>query len=152
MNAIDDVSEADGSMPPSDCKESRLRLVRTHMTADGLAFRFFSDEYVHPNFPEVERDAAVHVRGCSRCRDWIRRVVPVEAFARAERMSHYCCSWMFATTDEGDIRLPKMEFTMFRGEDPCWCIEGKNAFASFCPWCGKRLPNHPFIEHEKGKA
>jgi hypothetical protein len=35
---------------------------------------------------------------------------------------------------------------MFRGEDPCWEIDGKNAFAVYCPWCGTKLPDGPFIK------
>jgi hypothetical protein len=31
-------------------------------------------------------------------------------------------------------------------EDPCWQIDGRNAFAVYCPWCGTKLPGAPFIE------
>jgi hypothetical protein len=56
---------------------------------------------------------------------------------------------MFCAVEEaGQRHEPKFEFTMYRGEDPCWMIDGKTTFASFCPWCGQRLPNRPFIEGE----
>jgi hypothetical protein len=33
---------------------------------------------------------------------------------------------------------------VFRNEDPCWQINGHDTFASYCPWCGTKLPDHPF--------
>jgi len=110
MLTINDVTEADGSALPDDCRESRLRLVRSHTTPDDVAFRFYSDEFTHPHFPEVESAAVAHVRGCSRCRQWIVRVLPADALARAERMSHYCCSRMFHACKGEDDRVPRMAF------------------------------------------
>jgi len=48
-----------------------------------------------------------------------------------------------AIEEPADIRI---SFEMFRGEDPCWKIEGKHTFASYCPWCGQKLPSKPFID------
>lgn len=145
---IDDITEADGSAPLEECKESRLRMVRTHMTPDGVAFRFYSDEYVHPHFPEIEGAAVAHIRACSHCRAWLDRVVPPDVLARAERMSHYCCSWMFQACEGEDERMPRLTFGLLRDDEPCWFIESKMAFARFCPWCGNPLPPHAFLAEE----
>lgn len=59
-----------------------------------------------------------------------------------QRMAKYCCPEMyFAATDEN--AKTKFSFHVFRGE-PCWDIGGDICFASYCPWCGKRLPDRPF--------
>jgi hypothetical protein len=53
---------------------------------------------------------------------------------------------MFVAVEEADSRdKNKITFELFRGEDPCWMIDGRRSFISFCPWCGKKLPDHPFI-------
>jgi hypothetical protein len=59
-----------------------------------------------------------------------------------ERAEKYCCAQMQGAVDGDDGT--KFSFEMFRNEDPCWCINDDYAFARFCPWCGKELPDGSF--------
>jgi hypothetical protein len=53
---------------------------------------------------------------------------------------------MYCAVEEHEERgTPRFSFFLFRDEDPCWQIDGQNAFAVYCPWCGRKLPNAPFI-------
>ena len=146
MSETEDISELDGGQPPAECRESRLRMLRTHRLPEGLAFRYFSDEFTAPNFPEVEQAAVDHVRACPSCRSWTRRVVPEDVFRRAERRKHYCCMWMFHACDGADQRIARFEWVMERDGESFWSIEGKWGPAQFCPWCGKALPSGPFVQ------
>lgn len=38
----------------------------------------------------------------------------------------------------------RFSFDLFRGEAPGWLVNETLAWVHFCPWCGQRLPNHPF--------
>jgi hypothetical protein len=54
---------------------------------------------------------------------------------------------MFVATEEYKERgKTRISFELFRGEDPCWLIDGNRAFITYCPWCGKKLPDKPFID------
>jgi hypothetical protein len=53
---------------------------------------------------------------------------------------------MFVAVEEPKNKKSKITFYMFRGEDPCWQIEGVMTFISYCPWCGKKMPEKPFIK------
>lgn len=130
-----------------ECAESRRRIVRCHPTEEAIAIRFYCDGYRHPNFPEVEDAAVSHVRGCAACVAWIRRILPQSALRRAKRMGDYCCTRLYFACEEGSI-VPRMRHGLVRGEEPCWYIEGKTAFAKFCPWCGTELPSQPFQEKQ----
>jgi hypothetical protein len=86
------------------------------------------------------------MRECPRCRAWVSTIVPETQYRRQARLARYCCAGMFCAVEEHDARAtPRFSFGLFRGEDPCWQIDGVNAFASYCPWCGAKLPSGPFI-------
>ena len=73
-------------------------------------------------------------------------VVPPETLRRQSRLIRYCCASMYVAIEEphgADIRI---SFEMYRGEDPCWKIDGKPTFAAYCPWCGQKLPSKPFVD------
>jgi len=55
---------------------------------------------------------------------------------------------MYVAIEEPDRADICVSFELFRGEDPCWKSDGKLTFASYCPWCGQKLPAGPFIEDE----
>lgn len=112
-----------------------------------IALKFFSDnEPVAEGDKETDRKVVEHVRKCPRCREWIHHIVPSQLLRRQSRLSRYCCGGMFVAFEEADGQSKnKITFEMFRGEDPCWMIDGKRTFASYCPWCGKKLPEKPFI-------
>jgi len=54
---------------------------------------------------------------------------------------------MFVAVEEWRERPThnRFSFELYRGEDPCWKIDEKLVFASYCPWCGRKLPNKPFL-------
>jgi hypothetical protein len=95
-----------------------------------------------------EEDHSIkHLRECPTCRAWVSTIVSEEHYRRQARLARYCCAGMFCAVEEYESRqTPRFSFLMFRGEDPCWQIDGKDAFAVYCPWCGTKLPNSPFIK------
>jgi hypothetical protein len=92
-----------------------------------------------------------HVASCAACRDWLDTRIPADIMRRQARLSRYCCAGMFVAVEEADAgRDVVMAFAMIRDE-PCWMIDGKQTYAAHCPWCGKVLPDRPFIEQEDGR-
>jgi hypothetical protein len=64
---------------------------------------------------------------------------------RQKRLTEYCCAGMFVAVENPEGHTTnRITFEMFRGEDPCWMIDGVQSFISYCPWCGKKLPDQPF--------
>jgi len=93
-------------------------------------------------FGDAAVDVAVaHVAECNACQSWLDELYPVRVQAR-EKLAKYCCAWMMdaVSNPEAEVRFA---FTLFRGEDPCWCINDNYVFANFCPWCGGKLPQRP---------
>ena len=149
MNMIS-LTDADGKDPLPICLGNRAWLTDYYMSPEMIALRFFSEEVpVNNKIKEDEQKVVNHIRQCPKCREWFHSIVPTNVLQRQHRLSKYCCAGMFTAVEESTIRAtPRFSFTMFRGEDPCWMIDGINAFASYCPWCGKRLPDKPFISEE----
>ena len=142
------LAEANGSDPLPICHGNRDWLVSRYKSEAMIALRYFSDdEPVSEGDRETDRKAFDHVRKCPKCREWIHRVIPDDILRRQRRLTRYCCAGMFVAVEEADDKATnRFTFEMFRGEDPCWLIDGIHAFASYCPWCGKKLPDKPFIE------
>jgi len=149
MRAIP-ISEPDGSEPLPICQAQREWLVSRYKSEAMLALKFFSnDEPVPEGDRQTDQKAIDHVRKCPKCRAWLHSVVPPDVFRRQSRLTRYCCAGMFVAVEEADeMTKNRVTFEMFRGEDPCWMIDGKRTFASYCPWCGKKLPDKPFIADE----
>ena len=140
--------DADGREALPLCRAQREWLVWRYRDEPMIALRFFSD-----GLPVAERDAAAgaraiqHVRQCPKCRAWFHRVVPDDILRRQSRLSRYCCASIFVAVEETDPgSAERVSFELFRGEDPCWKIGEVRSFLSFCPWCGKKPPDRPFIE------
>jgi hypothetical protein len=146
MNTIS-LSEADCSQALPICHAQREWLVTHYKLEAMIAFKFFSEELPVAECDSVTDSRATdHVRKCPKCREWFHRVIPKEVVRRQSRLSRYCCAGMFVAFEESNTRNKvRISFEMFRGEDPCWIIDGVRTFISFCPWCGKRLPGQPFI-------
>src|ERR1051326_7034767 len=145
MNTIA-ITEADGSEPLAICRAQREWLVARYPLETMLALKYYSDD-----LPVAERDSAMdakaidHLRKCPKCREWLHQVIPQDVLRRQSRLARYCCSGMFVAVEEsGRYGKNKITFELFRGEDPCWMIDGKHSFISYCPWCGKKLPDRPF--------
>ena len=101
-----------------------------------------------PNKPIYE--AAAHMENCAECQawsaNWLDKLYPERAQHR-EQLAKYCCTSMFDAVTMPDAAT-KFSFTLFRGEDACWCINDEYVFARFCPWCGQTLPPGPFEQDD----
>jgi hypothetical protein len=141
------LKDADGKDPLPICQRNRAWLTERYKDPEIITLRYFSDEVpVANNVKHDEGKVVKHIRECPKCREWFHFITPTNILQRQHRLSKYCCAGMFCAVEESTSRsTPCFSFTMFRGEDPCWMIEGISAFASYCPWCGKKLPNGPFV-------
>jgi hypothetical protein len=148
MKATISLTEEDGSEPLPICHANRSWLVSRYKLEAMIALRFLSDdEPVAEGDKETDRKALDHVRKCPKCRQWIHLVIPSDTLHRQRRLKRYCCAGMFVAVEEADGQSKnRIAFELFRGEDPCWMIDGIRSFASYCPWCGKKLPDKPFVE------
>lgn len=144
------LADVGGKDPLPICRGNRAWLTAYYKFPEMIALRFFSDEVpVENKIKGDEQKAVKHIRECPKCREWFHSIVPTNVLQRQQRLSKYCCPGMFTAVEEPTTRTtPRFSFTMFRGEDPCWMIDGMNAFACYCPWCGKKLPDKPFISED----
>jgi hypothetical protein len=142
--------DADGHEPLPICRRHREWLIDYYKGPDSIVLRYFSDAVPVRKRDRSEDEMSVrHLRECPRCRAWVSTIVPEAQYRRQARLARYCCAGMFCAVEEHAARgLPRFSFGMFRGEDPCWQIDGENAFAVYCPWCGAKLPDGPFIKEE----
>jgi hypothetical protein len=140
------LNDAGGSAGLPICVAQREWLVKRYKGESAIALKFFSDELpLAEGDQQVDARAIKHIRECPRCRDWLHAVVLPEVLRRQRRLTRYCCAGMFVAFEEADGQAGnRITFEMFRGEDPCWMIDGIRSFISYCPWCGKKLPDQPF--------
>lgn len=149
MNEID-ITDGEGRTPLGICRAQREWLVSRYKAIELIALKYFiEDAPVAEGDKNTDEKAIKHIRQCPKCREWFHRVTPEATLRRQSRLARYCCAGMFVAVEEfeGDNRN-RIEFELFRGEDPCWKVDGIRTFASYCPWCGKKLPDKPFIEEE----
>jgi len=142
------LQDADGHDPLPICRRNREWLLDYYKSPEIIVLRFFSDDFPVRERDRSEEDPSVkHIRECPRCRAWLPTLVSEQLYRRQSRQAKYCCAGMFCAVEEWETRqTPRFSFILFRREDPCWQIDGKNAFASYCPWCWKTLPGAPFIQ------
>lgn len=142
------INDPDGNDPLPICRGNREWLIEYYKVPEMIALRYFTDNTPVDEAKVTEEAKAIkHLRECPKCKPWVSTIVSPDMFRRQARQSKYCCSGMFCAVEEPEERgSPHITFTMFRGDDPCWQVDGKNAFLRFCPWCGKKLPDKPFIE------
>jgi len=145
------VLEPDGSEPLPICRPQREWLVSRYQSDTGIALKFFSDDQpVREGDRQTDQKAIEHIRQCPKCRAWFHSIVPADVLRRQSRLARYCCAGMFVAVEEADGgQENRVTFEMFRGEDPCWMFAGKHTFASYCPWCGRKLPDKPFLADDK---
>jgi hypothetical protein len=129
------------------CTESRQVIVSYQaLEHDKLVLDFALQDMIEIDESTFEnaavRQAATHIATCTDCRAWDDHRNP-ERTALTKRAAKYCCSHMFDSVTNPEAQT-RFEFSLFRGEDPCWAINEALVFASFCPWCGTRLPNSSF--------
>jgi len=148
MDAIT-LDDSDGAEALPICRSKREWIADRYRDAAMIALRYFSDDVpVATGDMETDRRCMDHIRKCPRCREWLHKVVPPETLRRQSRLTRYCCASMYVSIEEPDRADICVSFELFRGEDPCWKFDGKRTFASYCPWCGQKLPPGPFIEDE----
>lgn len=142
------LADADGRDPLPICRRNREWLISYYKSPEAIVLRFFSDAVPVRQKDKSEEDHSIkHLRECPRCRAWVSTIVSEEHYRRQARLARYCCAGMFCAVEEYEShQTPRFSFSMFRGEDPCWQMDGKNTFAGYCPWCGAKLPNSPFIK------
>jgi len=127
------------------CRKSRKELVAKYHLVEMIALEYFNIKNLVHSDTEIPDKLLSHLIKCPKCIDWFHEITPKSVLKRQKRLTEYCCSGMFCAVEEHKERKQiKIEFTMFRGEDPCWIIDGKYAFISYCPWCGELLPRRPF--------
>lgn len=129
------------------CKDSQQTVSRyKEQDHDDSVLRFALESMIEvegAGFGDAAVDIAVgHIAKCSLCQAWLDDIYPMRIEAR-EKLAKYCCATMLDA-----VRNPQAEarftFTLFRGEDPCWCINDSVVFVRFCPWCGCELPQRSF--------
>ena len=142
------LEDADGREGLPICRRHREWLVDFYKSPEFIVLRFFSNAVpIRERDRPAEDHSTQHVRECPRCRTWVSTIVSPEQYRRQARLARYCCAGMFCAVEEHPShQTARFSFTMFRDEDPCWQIDGKNAFAVYCPWCGAKLPDRPFIQ------
>ena len=129
--------------PSADCVAHRAELSMRFELPHALALW-----WLQPS--TVASSARAHLASCADCRDWLEDRIPGDIMRRQARLTRYCCARMFAAIEEADAsRDVVVAFTVIRDE-PCWMIDGKQAYAAHCPWCGQALPDRPFIVHGEG--
>ena len=145
MNDID-ITSTNETEPLPICRRSREGLVSKYHLVEMIALEYFEARKTHGKGEQDPEDVSLaHLLKCPKCRDWFYEAVPSEILKRQKRLTQYCCAGMFCAVEENKERnQPEVEFTLFRGEDPCWLIDGKQSCISFCPWCGEKLPEKPF--------
>ena len=119
------------------CLKAREELIDNYKLVEIIA---------HEYFKATEKPEAFnHLMQCSKCKEWFNEIIPPRVLKRQKQMARYCCASMYcAVMEHEESKLPKIEFSLNRDNDPCWIISFKSTYISYCPWCGKKLPNAPF--------
>lgn len=122
------------------CRRNREELIAKYHFVEMIALIYFRTD----NTETINKDVQ-HLKKCPKCIKWLHEVTPKEIIKRQKRLSEYCCVGFFSAVEEYKQNMEaRIEFTMFRGEDPCWMISKKYSFIKYCPWCGTKLPDRAF--------
>ncbi|WP_215399548.1 hypothetical protein [Rheinheimera oceanensis] len=116
---------------------------------------FGSDGYPNDGTSEGQK-AVEHIQTCKKCKLWVRDLTQTEDIVRMERLSRYCCPQMFVAVEEPKQEGLHLKIRQFRDEN-LWMIDqpGREIgfeFFGFCPWCGNKFPERPFIDDDKGRG
>lgn len=100
----------------------------------------------------VYQQSVLHVQNCGSCRKWLEGNVSGEFKSHLEKnnriLEMYCCSSMFSAVEYPRKEELKIKLIDFQG-DPAWAVMnlesvGGNLLISYCPWCGKKMPDKQF--------
>ncbi len=137
-----------------DCRKSREYL-ESWGVLDTLGPIILHGEEGFPNDgTDLGQKAVSHLQSCASCKTWLKSRVDPKADQRIQRLNQYCCPMMFGAVEKSEPEDLHLKLVYFRDER-FWIVdqpEREFGFVSFsyCPWCGKRLPENPFIDDEKG--
>jgi hypothetical protein len=147
---------------PSQCEPSRTWL--KGLSSDFTQFTKIINgtEKTYHNWSEAGRLAAEHIQNCELCQDWYARKTGEQISARQgerkkdrrSRMQRYCCVLMYAAVEENSPLDIRLRLRGIRGEN-LWTLfqpDRQLGFVhfSYCPWCGEKLSEEPFIDDEVG--
>lgn len=95
------------------------------------------------------KNNVLHVQTCKSCQAWLEEKVPHEIKSRMTKLRKYCCPVMFGAVEESEHDELNINLIDFQG-DATWAVMnfdhlGGNLLLSYCPWCGNKLPETPFV-------
>ena len=121
-----------------------------------LACIYFGEDGFPHYSPGPGKRSVAHIQQCDQCRKWLKKLIPQPIFKRHYRMSRYCCPLMYAAIEEPKESRIRIKVLWWRGEAVWLVDQGKKTTLSnsfcFCPWCGGKLPERPFIDDQRGKG
>jgi hypothetical protein len=138
----------DVSEPTSQCLAARDWMVRYYDDVI-LPLRYHTDKEVPrrnaPGFDSTEDALWVsHVRGCDSCVRWVREVAGERMMERQRRLVQYCCPQMFSAVETPKTFCRVQLGYDYKAEAQQWYLNTERTI-NYCPWCGTRLPNGPFV-------
>lgn len=113
-----------------------------------VALRYFYDKEVprtnNDSFdPAIDAEVVKHVRSCESCENWIYDYAGEVLIQRQRKLSQYCCPQMFGAVEEP--KSIRIQISHARDSELQWFVNSQTII-NYCPWCGKKLPFHPFVE------
>lgn len=134
-----------------ECDKSRKELL------DWEGFEHFAGLILHgsnglPCDGEgVYKGSVLHVQTCESCRSWLKGKVPANVDSRLSTLEKYCCPVMYGAVEHHEDGGLQVRLINFQG-DPTWAVMnfesvGGNLLISYCPWCGSKMPNKPFVNN-----
>jgi len=140
------------------CERNQKHLSSAEYDGNTLANIYFGkDGFPFRNNLEGSKQAVKHVQNCNACKSWLKNRIPKTEYERLSRIQKYCCPIMYGSVEKSRmISGIHLSYRQYR-DDPTWILDwpGRKAGIvefSFCPWCGSKLPNEPFINDETGKG
>ncbi len=137
------ISTTNDPKPLPICIRCRESLINDYHIIPMIVLEYFEAKKASQTKND-SKEPISHLLKCPKCIKWLHDVTPKDILSRQKRITEYCCASMYCAVEETKSNDIKISFTMYRNEDPCWMIEGKDTFISFCPWCGLKLPDVSF--------
>lgn len=134
------------------CEEHRKHL-ESWNAFNNLVFPIFIGSEGTPcDYEGHYQNSLLHVQNCEECFSWLKNKVPINELNRHERLLQYCCPVMFGAVEEPQVNQLKISLRDFQGY-PTWVVKnfnviGGNLLIGYCPWCGVKMPQKPFINSD----
>jgi hypothetical protein len=143
------MSAAGGSPQSPACLAARDWMVRYYPGVI-MALRYYTDKEVPrhatPGF-DCAKDAlwVSHVRGCASCVDWLRGAAGEQIMEQQRHLAQYCCPQMFSAVETPKTFCRVQLAYDYKNEAQRWYLNTERII-NYCPWCGTRLPDGPFVQ------